>query len=137
MRASRPLGAARWPQRGWLWVLVLGVVWGCTAAADGERRAAAKIRFDLSVLDAAGLYGPADGLRALDYGFCIPDRRKAVAGVRDIDARVRVLRSPGRIGCAPHELLCIGNTHQPGYRDVLAALARLSYVTRIEPIFFE
>ena len=34
---------------------------------------AAKIRFDLSVLDDSGLYGPADGLRALDYEFCIPE----------------------------------------------------------------
>lgn len=96
-----------------------------------------KIGFDLSRLDAAGLYGPPDGLRALDYEFCIPDRVQAIAAVRAIDASVRIFRSPGRIGCASDRLLCIGNTHQSGYREVLAALARLTFVERIEEAHFE
>jgi hypothetical protein len=133
--AWRPLEVARWPR--WVRVLFLGLVCGCASAADSDLRAVGKIRFDLSALDAVGLYGPADGLRALDYEFCIPDRAQAVATVRGIDASLRVHRSPGRIGCADDELLCIGTTLQPGYRDVLAALSRLSYVTRIERAFFE
>ena len=46
-------------------------------------------------------------------------------------------RSRGRIGCVDGELLCTGHTHQAGYRDVLAALARLPYVARIDQAFFE
>ncbi len=98
---------------------------------------AAKIRFDLSVLDDSGLYGPADGLRALDYEFCIPDRPDTVARVRSIDKSVTMHRARGRIGCNPSELLCIGNTHQRGFRQVLAALSRLPTVARIDQAFFE
>lgn len=133
MRVSRRLRVARRP--GWARILVLTLACGC--AGEGGGSSSAKIRFDLAALDSAGLYGPPDGLRALDYAFCIPDRAQAVAEVRSIDASVRVHRSPGRIGCAGDELLCIGNTHQPGYREVLAALARLPYVARIEQEFFE
>ncbi len=106
-------------------------------AGDGPAVAAAKIRFDLSFFGDAGLYGPTDGLRALDYEFCIPDRPDTVARVRGIDGSVRMHRARGRIGCAESELLCIGNTHQPGFREVLAALSRLPYVARIDQTFFE
>ena len=104
---------------------------------DGPEAAAAKIRFDLSVLDDSGLYGPTDGLRALDYEFCIPDRPDTVARVRSIDGSVRMHRARGRIGCVESKLLCIGNTHQPGFREVLAALSRLPFVARIDQAFFE
>ncbi len=104
---------------------------------DGPEAAAAKIRFDLSVLDDSGLYGPTDGLRALDYEFCIPDRPDTVARVRSIDGSVRMHRARGRIGCVESELLCIGNTHQPGFREVLAALSHLPFVARIDQAFFE
>lgn len=107
------------------------------SAAGAEHGSAEKIRFDLSMLDASGLHGPPDGLRALHYEFCIPDRTDAVARVKAIDASVAVHRARGRIGCSSGELLCIGSTHQPGYRDVLLALADLPYVTRIEQAFFE
>lgn len=108
------------------------------AQADrADRAAEAKIRFDLSALNAAGLYGPPDGLRALSYEFCIPDRPDSLAQVRGIDASVRAQRARGRIGCLDGELLCIGHTHQRGYREVLVALARLPYVARIEQAFFE
>lgn len=112
--------------------LAAGVV---TAASQDEN--AAKIRFDLSILNDAGLYGPPQGLRALSYELCIPDRPDTVAEVRGIDASVRIERARGRIGCVDGELLCIGHTHQGGYRDVLAALARLPYVARIDQAFFE
>jgi hypothetical protein len=111
---------------------------GLSALAEVAAEAPmAKIRFDLTELDAAGLYGPPDGLRALSYEFCIPDRPDSLAAVRAIDASVRAQRSPGRIGCVDGELLCIGNTHQPAHRAVLEALARLPYVARIEQTHFE
>lgn len=96
-----------------------------------------KIRFDVTALDQAGLYGPANGLRALSYEFCIPDEPHAQAEVRSIDASLRLQSARGRIGCGDGELLCIGNTHQPRYRAVLEALARLPYVARIEQAHFE
>ena len=114
------------------------VALGLSALAQAVAQAPmTKIRFDLTDLDAAGLYGPPDGLRALSYEFCIPDRPDSLAEVRAIDASVRAQRSPGRIGCVHGELLCIGNTHQPEYRAVLEALARLPYVARIEQAHFE
>jgi len=107
------------------------------AAGDGLEVAAAKISITLSVLDVSGLYGPPDGLRALDYAFCIPDREDTVARVRNIDKSVTIHRARGRIGSGASELLCIGNTHQPGYREVLAAFSRLPYVERVGQAFFE
>ena len=104
---------------------------------DGSQTGAAKIRFDMSVLDASGLYGPPDGLRALSYEFCIPNRPDTVAQVRSIDKSVAMHRARGRIGCSAKELLCIGHTHQPGHREVLAALSDLPYVVRIDQAFFE
>lgn len=120
--------------------LVLGLVlWsrGVHGGGDDTSTAADIIRFDLSVLGESGLYGPSDGLRALHYEFCIPDRSDAVNQVRRIDASVRFQRAAGRIGCSKTQLLCIGSTHQPGYRRVLANLADLPYVARIEQAFFE
>lgn len=117
--------------------MALGLLGDPAAAADADQAAAAKIRFDLSALNAVGLYGPPDGLRALSYEFCIPDRPDSLAEVRGIDASVRAQRARGRIGCLDGELLCVGNTHQRGYREVLVALAKLPYVARIEQAFFE
>lgn len=97
----------------------------------------AKIGIDLSIVDESGLYGPPEGLRALHYAFCIPNRSEPVASVRRIDGSVRMHRARGRIGCSATELLCIGTTHQPSYREVLAALSRLPYVARIDQAFFE
>jgi hypothetical protein len=97
-----------------------------------------KIKFDLSKLDEHGLQGPPDGLRALDYEFCIPGQKRYADEVKAIDPRVNIhTRSPGRVGCAEHEYLVIGNTHQPDYRAILAKLAALPYVRRIEQTFFE
>ena len=104
---------------------------------DGLQGAGAKIRIDLSVLGASGLYGPADGLRALSYEFCIPDRPAAVVQVRALDKTVVMHRARGRIGCSDQQLLCIGHTHQRDFRTVLEALSALPYVARIDQAFFE
>ena len=67
------------------------------------------------------------------YEFCIPARADLIAEVTSIDPTVQIYgSSPGRIGCASDEYLCIGSTGQPGFRDVLANLAGLDYVTRIQ-----
>jgi hypothetical protein len=96
------------------------------------------IRFDSSRLDEQGLVGPADGLRALSYEFCIPAVEAHVSEVESIDATIAIQRSsPGRIGCGEAEYLAIGNTHQADFRKVLARLSRLPYVDSIEEAHFE
>lgn len=96
------------------------------------------ITFDLEVLAETGLVGPPDGLRAISYEFCIPDRPEVVAEVQSLDSTIETCgRSPGRIGCSSEELLCIGHTHQPGWRQVLESLAALDGVERIDESFGE
>jgi hypothetical protein len=83
------------------------------------------IHFDLKQLNSEGLRGPADGLRALHYEFCIPDRADVIREVRLIDPTLQIQRtSPGRIGCGADQALCLGHTHQPHYREVLKRLAQ-------------
>ena len=98
----------------------------------------ATIRFDLSRLNDNGLYGPPNGLRALDYEFCIPSGEPYVKEVTAIDPSASFhSRSRGRIGCTEDQDLVIGNTHQTGFREILGKLAALPYVTRIDQSFFE
>ena len=103
---------------------------------DGD--SLAKIHFDLTGFTEEGLYGPPDGLRALDYEFCIPADPALVDEVRAIDPTLSVFPdSPGRIGCGVDEYLCIGTTHQPDFRAVLLRLAELEYVQHIVPSYGE
>ena len=97
-----------------------------------------KIRFDLDRLNAEGLQGPPDGLRALHYEYCIPDRADAIREVTAIDPTLQIQRgSPGRVGCHEGTLLCLGLTHQIDHRTVLERLAMLPYVAEIREAFFE
>jgi hypothetical protein len=97
-----------------------------------------KIRFDLNQLDEFGLYGPEDGKRSLSYEFCVPYHPSTIEVVQAIDPTVVIyLRSPGRIGCSETEVLAIGETHQPGYREVLTMLASLESIDRIEQFLGE
>ena len=97
-----------------------------------------KITFTLDRLNPDGLSGPPDALKALHYEFCIPGDAVHEAQVREIDPTVQVYpKSRGRIGCGEGEYLCIGSTHQPGFRTVLFRLAGLPYVKRIDQAFFE
>ena len=112
----------------------------CAGGRSGTEDAAAlaKVHLDLAAINADGLAGPADGLRAVSYEFCIPANEAAVAEVTAIDRTVEVQRGGrGRIGCSAEQYLCVGSTHQPGHRDVLLRLARLDYVAAIEPWYGE
>ena len=96
-----------------------------------------KITFPLDQLDEEGLMGPPDGLRALDYEFCIPGDAAHAAQVRDIDPTLRIfMHSRGRIGCGPGEYLCVGSTHQPGFRTVLLRLGQSALCQAHRPGFF-
>lgn len=97
-----------------------------------------KVTFDLTRLDADGLYGPADGKRALSYEFCIPAHVNTARQVMSIDPTAIVYKeSPGRLQCGNEQYLVVGNTHQVNYLVTLKNLVELSYVTRIQEAFFE
>lgn len=92
----------------------------------------ATVEIDLESLDADGLRGPADGKVAVAYEFAIPDTPEARVAVRRVDSTVEFMPGArGRVGARPGECLCVGSTHQPDHRAVLAALARLPGVARI------
>ncbi len=112
-----------------------------TLTVGGESRRSdsdAKIKFDRRRLDEEGLQGSADGLRALHYEYCIPDRPEVIAKVAELDHTLETHReSPGRVGCGDGQLLCLGNTHQPNWRKTLDALAALPEIQEIREAVFE
>lgn len=115
-------------------LVVLAACASPTPAPDAAR----KIEFDLSALDADGLRGPPDGKVAVSYEFAIPNTEECRARVKAIDPSVRFMPgSRGRIGARPEQCLCIGSTHQPNFRKVVAALAGLDCVERIIECHFE
>jgi hypothetical protein len=128
-------------------VAVVMVIGACGTRDGGglDRRESAsstntqrKIRFDLADLNEDGLRGPPDGLRSLSYEFCIPAGDSFAERVRAIDPTVQVHSgSRGRVGCGDDQQLCIGDTHQSRFREVLLNLAALPYVDRIVEVAFE
>lgn len=112
---------------GCLAALPLAGVAGC-----GRRPAPADVAVDLTTIDDEGLRGTGAGRVAVSYEFAIPDTPAARDAVRRIDRSVEFMPgSRGRVGATAGECLCIGSTHQPGWRDVLARLAELPGVERI------
>ena len=118
-----------------------------TAVTDGEdqphkkpweRHAAAKIKFQLDDIRPDGLRGPADGLVSVSYEFCVRADDRFYQEVRRIDPSVQIHpNSSGRIACPKGQVLCIGQTNQPHWRDVLRRLSSLSYISEIRECFFE
>jgi len=118
-----------------LWATVASAASG---PASDDAPPLPKIRFDIAALDDDGLIGPADGLRSLSYEFCIPAQADVADAVRAIDPSAQLFRgSPGRVSCSLDQYLVLGNTHQPGFRQVLLNLSRLDYVTEIRRSDFE
>lgn len=122
-------------------VVLAGLLLAASCAHSGwtsSRNAWKKIEFELGRLDEAGLRGPPDGKVSLAYEFCIPDTDECKAQVKAIDRTVRIMcGSAGRIGAREDECLCIGETHQENYREVLRSLAQLPYIERIIECHFE
>ena len=74
----------------------------------------------------------------MSYEFCIPANERYAAEVERIDPTVELMRgSRGRIGCTKNQYLCVGQTGQPGYRQVLERLVGLDYTSRIVESTFE
>ncbi len=97
-----------------------------------------KITFDISKISSTGLIGSPGSYRALDYEFCIPREEKYLQEVKEIDPNLRVYpNSKGRIGCEKSQYLCIGNTRQQGWREILMKLADLPYIEKIQQTYWE
>jgi hypothetical protein len=108
------------------------------AAEGGAMARCSKLDFDLGQLDEKGLVGPPDGKVAVSYEFCIPKDQQLADEVRSIDPTIAIhADSRGRVGCGPMEVLCLGSTNQPNFREVLERLCELEYVQRIERTWFE
>ena len=124
--------------RLWITAIAMTVALSSSVYAEPVDEMDSKVRFDINQLDEFGLYGPEDGKRSLSYEFCIPYHPQAISTVQAIDPTVVIyLHSSGRIGCGSTEVLAIGETHQPYYREVLTNLANLDTVDRIEQFFGE
>jgi hypothetical protein len=72
-----------------------------------------------------------------DYEFCITDTPELREKVLKLDASVRFMASPGRIGCKKGQVLCIGSTASPKYKRRLYNLCRIDFVQRIELTHWE
>jgi hypothetical protein len=97
-----------------------------------------KINFDMTRISAEGLIGDSDSLRSVSYEFCIPTNSEALKEVKAISPELSYYaNSPGRIGCNEEQYLCLGDTYNPRWKEILLSLASLEYVTRIEQFWGE
>lgn len=116
---------------------IAGALAGAAACGDGTpgsipTAVSGKIQLDIGSLNAEGLYGPPDGLRSLDYEFCILAGARYADEVRTIAPEVRCSAgSRGRVSCTDNQALCLGSTRGDGWKIVLQRLAALEYVERI------
>ncbi len=121
-------------------ILLSALVLSACSHLDGllKDKVQQKVEFDLTRLDADGLYGPADGKRSLSYEFCIPAHVNTARQVMSIDLTAIVYKeSPGRLQCGKEQYLVVGDTYQANYLVILKKLVELQYVTRIQEAFFE
>jgi hypothetical protein len=121
------------------WLAVAWVLCACALPpapppATPEAHAMKKINLNVEEIDANGMVGPADGKRYVAYEFCIPRDEAKKAEVLAIDASIQFSNSPGRIRCTQEQYLCIG---EGGTKETLLALAKLDYITRIDPFWGE
>lgn len=132
---ENPMNASR------LFAILLSVVLlSACSYLDGilKEKAQKKVEFDLTRLDADGLYGPADCKRSLSYEFCIPAHENTAREVLSIDPTAIIYKeSPGRLQCGRQQYLVVGDTSQVNYLLTLKKLVELEYVTRIQEAFFE
>jgi len=96
-----------------------------------------KVKFDINKLDENGLYGPPDGLRLLDYAFCIPNDIEKAQEIRKINPEIVIFQSKNEfidraISCKAEEsFFCLANTAQTNFKEVILTTAAFPYVSDI------
>ena len=98
-----------------------------------------KITFPLGQLNQEGLMGPPDGLRALNYEFCIPGDAIQRAQVRDIDPTLpgfHAFPGPDRLRPGGSTFASAAPTSRASGRRS-PRLASLPFVKRLDQAFFE
>ncbi|MBE7380222.1 MAG: hypothetical protein F6J95_002285 [Leptolyngbya sp. SIO1E4] len=124
--------------RAWITALALTIALLPSAYAQSTEDLFNKIQFDLDQLDEFGLYLSETGKKSLSYAFCVPHNRSMIRTIQAIDPTVIFyLQSSGQAGCNRGEMLAIGHTRQPNYREVLTNLTQLDDVERIEQAWSE
>ncbi len=127
MNFFTPTTRLKYMQKTCLFFAVILTFW-LTACAGAEK----KWDFDPEMLDKQGLV---NGV-ALDFEFCIPpSARSEVLGI--FPEISFYPHSPGRIACSEEELLSIGNSLAPGFKEKLAQLGELSYIKRFARTYWE
>ncbi len=96
-----------------------------------------KITFDLDQLDENGLIGLSDGKVSVDYEFCIPNDKKYIKIILNIDSSLNIQNSHGRSNCYNDHILVIGSTGNKKYKKVLFKIAKLDFVRKIKRTFWE
>lgn len=118
--------------------LLLAALLVAACTSDAFRREREKIAFELTDIDEHGLEGPEGGKRRVAYEFCMPSQPGYVTQVRVIDPSLQLFPTvPGRSGCTAEQILAIGHTGLPLWRERLERLSALRYVRRIERSDFE
>jgi len=110
-----------------------------SCSSSQQRGPSEKITFDLSEFTEDGLRErPKGEFNAISYEFCIPASEDTLNRIRTIDSTVSIFKkSKGRSGCSDKEWLCIGHSHQAGFKKVILKLASLKYIRKISETFWE
>lgn len=116
-----------------------GCNWIKTSGKSGQPHSVQeKISFDISPISDQGLVGSSDGLRSISYEFCIPAQKKILAEVQAIEPSLKYFAgSPGRIGCQKNQYLCLIDTHNSQWKEILFSIAHLEYVEKIDQFYGE
>jgi len=113
------------------------IIYSCGGA---EKQDSSKINFDLNKFTKDGILLTSDKESSgyIDYEFCIPAGDEYFKEVSNIDSTLALYKtSKGRSKCSDLEWLCIGSSHQKNFKDVILALAKLSYIRQISQTFWE
>lgn len=101
-----------------------------------QKKAEEKMDFSFSKLDKKGLIKKRG--TSLAYEFCIPNESEYLDKIKSIDQTIAIYKSStGRIGCGENQILCIGETMDKNYKEIIIALTNLPYVKNINESFFE
>jgi len=110
---------------------------GCSVFQPAtQKKAEEKMDFSFSKLDKKGLIKKRG--TSLAYEFCIPNESEYLDKIKSIDQTIAIYKSStGRIGCGENQILCIGETMDKNYKEIIIALTNLPYVKNINESFFE